>query len=41
MTDAEIEELRGEMKGQREDILEALEEQGVDVSSWSDGSAEE
>lgn len=36
MTDAEIEELREEMEGQRGDIREALEEQGVDVAEWSD-----
>lgn len=35
MTDVEIEKLREEMKGQREDVREALQEQGVDVSDWS------
>lgn len=35
LTDAELEELREEMRSQRGDIREALEEQGVDVSDWN------
>jgi hypothetical protein len=34
LTDAEIEELRDEMRSQQGDIRAALEEQGVDVSDW-------
>jgi len=36
LTDAEIEDLREEMEEQREDIREFLEDNGVDVSSWSE-----
>jgi len=36
MTDAEIEALRDEMRGQREDVRDYLESEGVDVSGWDD-----
>jgi len=34
MTDAEIEALRDEMREQREDIREYLDDEGVDVTGW-------
>lgn len=36
LTDAEIEELREAMDEQREDIRDALEAEGVDVSAWDE-----
>jgi len=38
LTDSEIEDLRKEMEEQREDIREFLENNGVDVSSWSEAT---
>lgn len=36
MTDAELEELREQMREQRGEIRDALESEGVDVSTWDD-----
>lgn len=36
MTDEEIEALREEIDGQREEIREYLADEGVNVSDWSD-----